>query len=179
LHHLALTPSMSFKATTKGGKVLEADFGILWREENILGKSEGLIFGECKSFGEFKAEDFKRMQNLALQFPGAVLVFSTFRKSVTTSEKKELTKIDKCGRKHWKAERPLNPVCVLTGHELIGHFGPPTCWEDLGQKERFSHIVGFMQFCDATQQIHLGLNSWQEQWHKMFERRRAKRAEKL
>jgi hypothetical protein len=37
----------------------------------------------------------------------------------------------KAGMKLWKADRPLNPVLVLTGHELFGNFGALSCWEGL------------------------------------------------
>jgi hypothetical protein len=178
LHHLALTPAMSFKATSASGKKLEADFGGLWRESNILGVSEGVLIGECKSFGEFDKTDIDRMQTLANDFPGAVLVFATFRNTLETNEKREITKIAKRGRKYWKHERPANPVCVLTGHELFSHFGPPYCWKHLGLEEKYSRAIGLMNFCDSTQQIHLGLPSRHDDWHKAWERRRARRVGK-
>src|SRR5207237_609997 len=118
----------SFKAGKDNANEIEADFGILWRESNILGESAGVIFGECKSFGEFRQEDFNRMSRLAHEFSGAVLVFATFRKELTQTEKREITRIAKRGRKYWKPDRPLNPICILTGHELLSHFGPPACW---------------------------------------------------
>jgi len=178
LHHIALTPAMSFMANKKNGNEIEADFGLLWHQSNILGESTGVGFGECKSFGEFGELDFKRMAALAAEFPGCILVFSTFRKELTQAEKTEIIKIAKRGRKYWKPDHPLNPVCVLTGHELLNHSGPPYCWDELGVKEKYSGITGLMAFCDATQQIHLGLHSWSDDWHKSWERRRARLARK-
>jgi hypothetical protein len=179
LHSLALTPATSFRATKKPGGVLEADFGMLWREGNIKGESDGVIFGECKSFGKFEAIDFDRMNHIAAEFPGAVLVFATFRKDLEKSELAAIKSIAKRGRKHWKAGRPINPVCILTGHELMSHFGPPYCWKALHVAEKHSRIVGLMEFCDATQQIHLGLPSWRDDWHKMWDRRHARRVARL
>ena len=97
----------------------------------------------------------------------------------TPAEKSEISKIARRGRRYWKPERPINPVCVLTGYELLSHFGPPYCWKELKLDERrFRHIVGLMEFCNATQQIHLGLPSWEEDWHKKWERRRTKLIQK-
>jgi hypothetical protein len=44
---------------------------------------QGVIFAECKSYDIFEEEDLLRMQLLASEFPGAIIVFSTFRKSFT------------------------------------------------------------------------------------------------
>jgi hypothetical protein len=179
LHHLSLTPATSFTATKKSTGTLEADFGMLWREGNIKGESEGVIFGECKSFGEFQRVDFERMRLIAAEFPGAVLVFATFRKTLEKAEIRALKAIAKRGRRYWKPERPINPVCVLTGHELMSHFGPPYCWKSLDVADKHSRIIGLMEFCDATQQIHLGLPSWRDDWHKEWERRWSKRSAKI
>jgi hypothetical protein len=58
-------------------------------------------------------------------------------------------------------ERPINPVLVVTGNELLDPHGPPYCWDKANQR-KFSHIDGIIDLCDATQQIYLGLDSWRE-----------------
>lgn len=134
----------------------------------------GILFGECKSYGLFKSKDFQRMRCLAETFPGAILVFSTLRESLTKEEIAALTRLAKFGRKYWKAERPVNPVLILTGAELLTWERPPLCWDEDLQK-RFQNVHSLMEHCNASQQIYLGLPSWQEDWHAAFERRRRAR----
>jgi hypothetical protein len=88
-------------------------------------------------------------------------------------ETAEIGKIAKAGRKYWKAERPVNPVLILTGTELFGDVAPPYCWDD-ATKKRFEHVYGLIDLCDATQQLYLNLSSWRADWHEQFERRRAR-----
>jgi hypothetical protein len=111
------------------------------------------------------------MRQLANTFPGAVLVFSTLRKSLTPQEIKSITRIAKRRRKYWKSDRPINPVLILTGTELLHFSGPPHCWEESLQK-KFDHVYGLIALCDATQQIYLNLPSWQTEWHEKWEKKR-------
>ena len=113
------------------------------------------------------------MRYLAEAFPGAVLVFSTLRKSLTLKEVEGITRIARAGRKHWKTERSINPVLILTATELLNRPGPPYCWED-STKKKFERIFGLLSVCDATQQIYLGLPSLQVEWHEEWERRRGR-----
>ena len=58
-----------------------------------------------------------------------------------------------------------SPVMVLTAHELFADMGPPECWRGAGQ--RFAQFVenyrglssDLLRLCDATQQLHLGMES--------------------
>src|SRR5262249_43275007 len=138
--------------------------------------TDGVLFAECKSFGEFKKVDFDRMKTIAAEFPGAVLAFSTFRLQLTSREKREISSIARRGRRYWKPEHPINPVCVPTGHELFSLHGPPYCWKELNLESKFERVVGLLEFCNATQQIHLGLPHWQEDWLKNWEGQRIRRA---
>lgn len=81
------------------------------------------------------------------------------------------------GRRYWKSDRPLNPVLILTGTELFADYGhPPYCWsEEL--RQRFQHIFGLLDVCDATQQVYLGLPSWHDTWRKAWGKRHAKRSQ--
>ena len=82
LRTLRTTPLLSFKAEAPQKTALEADFALLW-EESVYGEERhGVIFGESKTYGEFGAKDYARMGYLAKAFPGAVIVFSTLRKSL-------------------------------------------------------------------------------------------------
>ena len=179
LNTIRTTSVFSFVAEADDKKKMEADFALFW-EESIYGeKKDGILFGECKTYGHFTDKDFDRMRYLANTFPGAVLVFSTLRKSFTKKEILGITRIAKKGRKHWKPERPLNPVLILTGTELLNYPGPPYCWED-SIKTKFGHMRGLFDMCDPTQQIYLNLPSWQvewrEKWEKQYQRKTGKRS---
>lgn len=172
---LRTTSVVSFLAKCKGKPDLEADLGLLWSEDDVAGRRSGIAFGECKTFGEFKRKDLERMQQLAKEFPGAVLVFSTLRKSLTSREVADIGRIARRGQRYWAAERPVNPVLVLTGTELLAEERPPNCWKDGGQAQH-ARISGILSLCEATQQRHLGLAPWQEVWEKEWSKKRARRA---
>lgn len=171
------TSVLSFEATSPGAVGLEADLAMFWRERIYGDDTAGILFGECKSYGIFKTKDFQRMRYLAETFPGAILVFSTLRESLTKEEITALTRLAKFGRKYWKAEQPVNPVLILTGAELLTWERPPHCWNEAFQK-RFQNVHSLMEHCNASQQIYLGLPSWEEDWRAAFERRRRAREKK-
>lgn len=180
MHTMQTTSVVGFTAETPQKKNLEADFGCLWQESLYGEKKDGVMFGECKTYGRFEKRDFDRMQYIAKTFPGAVLVFSTLRKNLTPSEIAAIKRIAKTGRKHWKTERPINPVLILTGTELLNQHGPPYCWDE-PNKTKYSRVTGLLGLCDISQQIYLGLQSWQtdwdERWKKQLQRRRSIRNE--
>lgn len=163
------TSVTSFEATAPGKVILEADLAMFWRVMSYGEDTDGILFGECKSYGHFKPKDFQRMRYLAKTFPGAILVFSTLRESLTKEEVTALTRLAKFGRKHWKADRPLNPVLVLTGRELLTWKSPPLCWTE-EEQNRFQNVHTLIELFNASQQIYLGLKSWQDDWHQAFEK---------
>jgi hypothetical protein len=165
------TPVLSFKATGPGGAALEADAAAFWQDAAFGERKDGVLFAECKTYDRFEAKDFMRMRQLAKAFPGALLVFSTLRKSLSPQEIKGITRIAKRGRKYWKSERPINPVLILTGTELLHFSRPPHCWEESLQK-KFDQVYGLIALCDATQQIYLNLPQWQAEWHEKWDKRR-------
>jgi hypothetical protein len=168
---LRITPSLSFEAESPNKKKIEADIAAFWQESLFGEKRDGLLFGECKTYGVFQKKDFDRMRYIAKTFPGAMLIFSTLRKSLTTKEIAVISRIARAGRKYWKAERPINPVLILTGNELLNHLGPPYCWDE-STKNKYDHINGILEVCDATQQIYLNMSSWHTEWHEKWERKR-------
>lgn len=174
----SLTSSVCFNAKGKDGTDLEADFGALWQESVFGVVAEGAIFGECKTYGKFEKKDFERMRKIANRFPGAVLAFCTLRKHLDRDEIREMSKIAKAGRKYWKTERPLNPLLILTGNEILSMWGPPRCWKDMGLSNQFDRVRGLLDVCDATQQIYLKLPSWHQTWQQEWERRRKRRAQR-
>lgn len=48
---MRVTPVMSFAAEAPGKKELEADFALFWQETIFGQETNGLLFGECKSYG--------------------------------------------------------------------------------------------------------------------------------
>lgn len=178
MHSVETTPVYSFNAHRKGSKrKMEADFAFLWRESAWGEVAEGLAFGESKTFNEFKSRDFQRMRSIAKAFPGSVLIFSTLRNDLTDFEVKELKKLTKSGNKYWKSDRPLNPVLILTGNELMSQFPPPYSWSEQ-DKKKFRHISGVLGLAKATQQKYLGIKAWDQVWHEEFEKKRKRLSKK-
>jgi hypothetical protein len=177
-HSLQTMPVMSFTAKNKNGEELEADLGAMWQESVYGEEQEGVLFAECKSYNEFKEKDFERMRALAKRFPGAILAFVTLRKELTPREVKEIKKIAATGMKHWKAERPLNPVLILTGHELFAKTGAPHCWDGLSVPGWAKQAYSLLGVCNATQAIHLGLPHWHETWDAALKKKLDKKNKK-
>lgn len=173
---MRVTAVPSFEADGHGGK-LEADFALLWQESIYGERKDGVLFGECKTYSTFTKRDFDRARYLAKMFPGAILAFCTLRKQLTTSEIAGIVRIAKAGRKYWKAERPINPILVLTGTELFSFMEPPYCWEG-STRQKFERVVGLLGLSNATQQIYLGLTSWESEWQAKWERRRRRRQDR-
>jgi hypothetical protein len=166
-------PSLKF---LEGATELEFDFGLFWRESRFDPGEPILMLGECKSFNRFSARDFARARRLVKTFPGAALVFATMRPKLEPEERASLAKLTRWGRKRLSYERLRAPVLVLTQHELMNASGPPMCWQEAGgQYAEFAKTWSsheFQDLCDATQQLHLGMESDAEWYMKDVERRR-------
>ncbi len=135
-----------------------------------------MIFTECKTYNELTKEDVKRMTVLGEQFPGAVIVFSILRESLSAREQKLLRPFVNRSRRYWKSERPLHPVIILTATELFADDAPPRCWESLSGKyamfkSRYELGNNLVDLADATQQLYLNLPPWRE-WLRKRSRRR-------
>lgn len=171
-----LTRCFSFEGKSKSGKTLEADFGMLWDQSTARGKYGGAIFGECKSYNDFEKKDVDKMRLIGEEFPGALLVFCTLKDTLTEKEKRIITALARWGRKYWKDELPRNPVMILTKHEIFDGLGPPGCWKALGADKKFARVHGDLyEIANATQQIHLGMDSWHDYWSSYFEKKREQR----
>ena len=114
------------------------------------------------------------MKTIARAFPDAVLAFCTLRRKLEDDEICEITKIARAGRKDWRIEKPKNPVLILTGNEILGDFGVPHCWRDMGYPQ-FQNSYALFDICDATQQIYLGLPGWEQERLAKYEELRKKR----
>jgi hypothetical protein len=171
---LSTTAVFSFNAKSSTGTLMEADLGCFWRERFFDDSMDGLLFSECKSFGEFKATDFKKMELLGKNFPGAILMFCTLRDHLSKREIAALRRIAKTGRRYWKDDRSVNPVLILTKTELRSLVGVPMCW-DSETISKFKNNLGLLHLCDATQQIYLGLPPVEEYWQAGFEKKQQRR----
>jgi hypothetical protein len=158
---------------------LEIDFAAWWRKWHFDSAAPSLILGECKSFGEaFGKMEVARAQELARIFPGAALAFVTLREALEPKEKHALGRLAMVGRRYLAAEKWRTPVLVLTAHELMSPMGVPICWQEAGgQFAKFARqhrgSYDLEDLCDATQQLHLGLEPFSQWQHREFEKRRA------
>jgi hypothetical protein len=178
----ATTPILSFIAKRDNEREIEVDLALFFREFASRDSDTKLIFCECKTYDEFNRKDIDRASVLSDNFPGAVLVFATFRKEFTKNEKLLLSRVVNRGRKYWKAEHPLNPVLILTSAELFARWSPPMCWKDLGEKHsHFADVyhgwIDLLKLCDATQQLYLDMKPWYQWLEERWEKRRKKRTE--
>ncbi len=152
----AITPLMSFTAK-KEKMEIEADLALFFQASKFGDSKSEVIFAECKTFIDFQKKDVDKMGRLGEAFPGAVLVFATLKESLNDEEKAILHPLVNRCREYWKNERPINPVLILTGRDLFldsfrrSHLENYTLRRDL------------FEFCDLTQQINLGMDSW-HQW---------------
>ena len=164
------------------GKKLEADF-ILWnqREENhAMDYPTEIVFGEAKSFGKdvFTQDDVSRMKMLAEAFPGSLLVFAMMKEELSSKEIICIKKLAEWGRKYNKeTQKTRAPVIMLTGTELFTTMSLADSWEKKGgphdkllpDLERTNNL---RVLADLTQQLYLGMPSYQSFVHDRIRKRR-------
>jgi hypothetical protein len=169
----------SFRLHTKDGGLIkaEADFGAFVRPSGFGYLTDPvLIFGECKTFGDFDSRDYERMRTLSKSFPGAVICFCTLKDALTKSEKARIAALARQGRKSLKTGQHRNPVLVLTRTELLGQFKLGQLADDYPSQFAGLAKGAFMrrdlqEICDFTQQAHLGIESYYE-WIQARRRKR-------
>lgn len=164
----------------------EVDF-VAWRGDDRMQENRRppqLIIGETKSLGEgelITASDLSKLKTIAAKLPDAIIVIAVLRDNFTRHEKKLLEKFVNWGRRVNVHGEPTNPVLLLTSHELtMGHFISAT-WKQLGGQHakfaEYKHTRNLMTFADATQQLYLGMPSFDEArnayWKKRLARRKA------
>ncbi len=160
----ATTPLLSFVAT-KQDKKIEVDIGLFFQRLRFGIVETDLVIAECKTFSTFETDDVRKMLALTEEFPGAVLVFATLRRDLPPKEKKLLRPLVNRGRRYWKANRPYNPILILTGNELLTDHKPRRVWEKLGGRHasharNWGDLRDLVSLADATQQIYLGMQPW-------------------
>jgi hypothetical protein len=158
----------SFTLRTKGEKAIEAeaDFAIFVRPGGFSELTAPLLlFGECKTFGDFDSRDYRRMKALAKRFPGATVCFCTLKNELTTAAKARIAALARYGRKSLQTGQRRTPVLVLTRTELLGQFKMgrfsdeyPPQFSKLGEHAFMRRDL--QEICDFTQQVHLGIESY-------------------
>jgi len=177
-HDHGVTPLFSYQATNDG-QVLEADLSCLYKRSIWNQSAMRVIHAECKSFNLFEKRDIERLKALGCAFPGAVLVFSTLKETLDKSELKILEPMVLTERKKRMRGELYNPVVILTGTELFSVRGLESCWQDKGGKfknfyeSRFDYS-DLSLLADATQQLHLDMESWHE-WSEKKRKARGRR----
>jgi hypothetical protein len=162
--HPTFTPLLSFNAS-KADQKLEVDLAVFTRHMRHGVYQHDVAFAECKSFqGRFTRRDVQRMEKLAHQFPGAVVIFATLRRELDATEKRLLIPFVNRGRKFLTTTRPNNPVVIFTGNELFSWTDPRNTWRQLGppfakHADGYGEDRVFVSLADSTQQLYLGLPS--------------------
>jgi hypothetical protein len=181
--HASTTMIPSFILKSKDKSELEADFGLFYRSNAWFDREPYLMFAECKMFERFEAKDVRRMRELGNRFPGAVLIFCTLNDKLSDTEKRLFRPLAKRGRKYIGGDKWLNPVLILTRTELFYDFQPEYAWREAGGKfadfmKRNPRLDTIPDLCDATQQLHLDMESYwktREEWARKRQARLSKR----
>lgn len=157
----------------------EVDFVALHRKGRMDdAKDPELVIGETKSFGKgdlIDDADLAKLKKVARKLPGAYILISVMRDEFTVAEKNILKQFVLWARRANDRGRPINPVVLLTGHELFADFMITQAWKELGGEHAkyadFDHTRDLYSFAQATQAIHLGLPSFYEGWAAKRKRR--------
>lgn len=162
--HRRSTMIPSFEMKKNGQSEFEADFGAFVAPSAMNPiTSPYLVLGECKSFNRFEEKDFERARKAAKLFPGAVLCFCTFNKTLNAAEIKGLRRIVEVGRAILDVGMSVNPVLILTERELFGQFkfGEfSELYDNDAQMARGMFMRGEIRdLCEFTQRLYLGVRS--------------------
>jgi hypothetical protein len=163
-HDRGITPLFSYIAE-KNGKLLEADLSCLYKQSTWKNSVTNIIHAECKSFNRFEKRDVERMKDLAQEFEGSFLIFSTLNDELNLSEIKMIRSLAIKGRTKRMRGLPYSEVIIFTGVELFSLSGPTECWEQRQglYKELTQDYIDYSDLhalADATQQLYLDLPSW-------------------
>ena len=169
----SITSTFNFEIFKDDKVINEVDFSVFFKKFKSGFSTPDLFFCECKTEIDFKKKDVDRMENLARLFPNSILVFATLKKLLSDSEKKLISSLAKKFRKGY-GSRPVNPILILTGNELLS-------W--LMYDEKIKHLVvphmqasdEFGHLCDITTQHYLGLPSFSSEVEKRINEREKKR----
>ncbi|OAE97426.1 hypothetical protein AYJ54_35650 [Bradyrhizobium centrolobii] len=163
----------------------EVDFLAWYGDERMhdTHRPPQLVLGEAKSLGKgelITASELAKLKMVASKLPDAVIVLAVLRDHFTSAEKAVLRSFVNWGRRVNDYGQPTNPVLLLTAHELMMDLSVGYTWKKLGgihaKFEAFEHTRTLSSFADATQQIYLGMPSFQEVRRAYWNKRPARRA---
>ena len=176
-HDVGITPLFSYTAK-KDNHELEADLTCLYRPSTWRVSRTQVVHAECKSFNGFQSVDIDRMEILAREFPGSVLIFATLKETLSPAEIISIKTMVESQRSKRLLGQVNSFVIVLTGTELFSSNGAPECWRGKGGAyEKFGEsragLIDLFFIADVTQQLYLGLPSWHEfteaEWNKKLD----------
>lgn len=161
----------------------EADFVALRSPEGHgLQSDPELIICEAKSFGEgplVTRKDITKLRAIAKKLEGSIIVISVLRPKFIDAELKLIEPFVRWCRRPTANGEMHNPVILLTAHEIFCRFNISLTWKELGGEHAkfadFKYHDSLVALAEATQSIHLGLNSYHAE---IFEKWEAKRAAK-
>lgn len=164
------------------GRRVEVDFLALRSDERYdFVASPEIVIGEAKSVGKgqlIKPRDLAQLKALAAKLPGAIIVIAVLRDHFLPIEKRILEPFVKWGRRLKPDGEQANPVVLLTSNELLfDHFLSAT-WKSIGGEHakfaNYDHTRSMRSLADATQQLYLGLPSF-DAWHRSQWEKKLKR----
>ncbi|MCT1526816.1 hypothetical protein [Sphingobacterium hotanense] len=161
----------------KNNKTKEVDLAVMLKEKNKDNVPPDLIFCECKTYKNFTSEDAERMIELGTEFPNSILTFATLNDELTENEKVEILRVVNNFRTGY-AQRPTNPVLILTAKELL----PKDFWGHFDEYENDSkpyhrHNDWIGNLCEFTVKKHLNVNTWSEVQSELWQAEMQKRNE--
>ena len=179
------TDKMTFSTAMNlsfGGVEKEVDF-VAWRNEDRLTPDAAAVDHRRNKIirareDVVKPKDVVRLKAVAKKLPDAVIVVAVLRDHFTEKEKRILKKFVTWGRRVNAYGEPTNPVLLLTSHELFMDHYVSHAWKELGGDHAhfsdYNHTRDLHSFADATQQIYLGLKSFQQWRQEAWEARSAR-----
>jgi len=160
MHPSKITPLLSFELLQNNVAINEVDLAIFFGKDYRSFEPPDLFLAECKTEIDFEDKDIEKMKKLGLLFPNAVLTFATLKSALSNEEKDRIKKLVNFFRKGLDS-RPINPVLILTGNELL----PANTFTPFANIQhrfidhlRFSDEVNHL--ADVTCQHYLGLPSF-------------------
>ncbi|UFZ05672.1 hypothetical protein LQG66_04985 [Bradyrhizobium ontarionense] len=171
---------------TFDGISYEVDF-IAWHSDDGLRETQRppqLVIGEAKSLGQgelITANELAKLKAVATKLSETVIVIAVLRDHFTPAESKILRRFVTWGRRVNAYGDPINPVLLLTSHELTMDYNVWHVWKELGgrhaQFANSNQIRTLSALADATQQLYLNMKPFhverRDYWQKRHARRQA------
>ena len=137
----------------------EVDLALLLRNKYDDDRTPDLLFCECKTYKRFTEKDMDRMKQLGQQFPHAILVFATLNNELEENERAMIANITK----HFQqglGERPVNPVLILTGSEVLSDgFDQLSAYkQQIKPYNRYNDLLAAI--CEFSVERHLKIENW-------------------